>query len=159
MDRLRRIFEALGLTDVETFIASGNVIFRSRSANTELLERKIEGTLRKSLGFEVSTMVRSTLDLSAIVGLEPFPGSARPTSTLYVGLLRSAPNDDARQRVLALRTPTDEFRVEGRELYWLCHTRSMDSIVSVGRLEKAVAMPATFRNISTLRKLAERYSE
>ena len=159
MDRLREIFESIGLGDVETFIASGNVIFRSRSAKPETLERKIEGALRKSLGFDVATIVRSTADLSDIVCREQFPGSARPTSTLYVGLLRSAPNDDARQRVLALRTPTDECRVEGRELYWLCHIRSMSSIVSMARLEKAVAVPATFRNISTLKKLAERYCE
>lgn len=158
MDRLKGIFESLGLGDVETFIASGNVIFQSRSARTAVLERKIEEALRKSLGFEVATIVRSTSELSAIVGLEPFPGSARPTSTLYVGLLRSAPDDEARQRVLALRTSTDECRVEGRELYWLCHTKSMNSIVSMGRLEKVVAMPATFRNISTLRKLAEKLS-
>ena len=159
MNRLREVFEALGLADVETFIASGNVIFRSRSGKTDALERKIEAALRKSLGFDVATMLRSTTDLSAIVSFEPFPGSARPTSTLYVGLLRSAPNEDARQRVLALHTPTDEFRVEGRELYWLRHIKSMDSIVSMARLEKAVTMPATFRNVSTLRKLAERYCE
>ena len=159
MDSLREIFESIGLGDVETFIASGNVIFRSRSAKPETLERKIEGALRKTLGFDVATIVRSTSDLSEIVGREPFPGSARPTSTLYVGLLRSAPNDDARQRVLALSTSTDECRVEGRELYWLCHTKMMSSLVSMARLEKAVAIPATFRNSSTLRKLAEKYCE
>ena len=159
MNKLRAIFESLGFADVETFIASGNVIFRARSARPESLERKIETALGKSLGFEVATIVRSASDLSGIVGLEPFPGPAGPTATLYVGLLRSAPNDVARQRVLAMHTPTDDFRVEGRELYWLCHTGSMDSVVSMARLEKAVAMPATFRNISTLRKLADKYCE
>lgn len=59
MARLREILESLGLGDVETFIASGNVIFRSRSARTEVLERRIEEALRKSLGFDVVTIVRS----------------------------------------------------------------------------------------------------
>lgn len=157
MTRLREIFESLGLADVETFIASGNVIFRSRSAKPDALERKIEQALQKSLGIDVPTLIRSTSDLTAIVGLDPFPDAVTPTSSLYVGLLRSAPDDAARQRVLAFRTPTDELRVEGRELYWLCHTKSMDSIVSGGRLEKSVGLPATFRNVSTLRKLAEKY--
>lgn len=48
MDRLREIFESLGLGDVETFIASGNVIFRSRSTKPQALEKKIERSLRQS---------------------------------------------------------------------------------------------------------------
>ena len=159
MDRLREIFESLGLADVETFIASGNVIFRSRSGKPDVLETKIEQQLRKSLGFDVSTLIRSTSEVAAIVALDPFPGSATPISTLYVGLLKSAPDGDARQRVMALGTPTDELYVDGRELYWLCHTKSMSSIVTVGRLEKSAMKAATFRNISTLRKLAEKYRE
>jgi uncharacterized protein (DUF1697 family) len=35
MDQLRRLFEALGFTNVETFIASGNVIFDSTSESTK----------------------------------------------------------------------------------------------------------------------------
>ena len=159
MAELKRIFESLGLKEVETFIASGNVIFRSRSAKPEALETRIEKQLGKSLGFDVSTLIRSTSELADIVALDLFPGSVTPASTLYVGLLKSAPDSDARQRVLALRTPTDEFRVEGRELYWLCHIKSMDSIVSLGRLEKAAMRPATFRNITTIRKLAAKYCE
>jgi uncharacterized protein (DUF1697 family) len=159
MDRLRNVFESIGFADVETFIASGNVIFRSRSAKPSALEKRIEQQLKKALGFEVSTIIRSTAELADIVALDPFPGSATPASTLYVGLLKSAPDSDTRKRVFTLRTPTDEFRVEGRELYWLCHTKSMDSIVSFARLEKTAMSSATFRNITTLRKLAEKYCD
>ena len=45
MDRLRELFEALGLTNVETFIASGNVIFDSPATNTQVLEKEIEDHL------------------------------------------------------------------------------------------------------------------
>ncbi len=38
MDHLRRLFEALGFTNVETFIASGNVIFDSTSKSTKAFE-------------------------------------------------------------------------------------------------------------------------
>lgn len=157
MDALRKHLEQLGLSSVETFIASGNVIFQSRSSDTRALEDKIEGHLRKSLGFEVATLVRSVSDLSAIAGLKPFPDADTPGYSLYVGLLRSRPGAAEREKVFALQTPTDEFRVEGRELYWLCRTKSMDSIVSGGKLEKAVGMPATFRNVTTIRKLAQKY--
>ena len=40
MDELRGLFEALGFSNVETFIASGNVIFDSKATNVKSLERK-----------------------------------------------------------------------------------------------------------------------
>ena len=72
MDHLRRLFESLGALNVETFIASGNVIFElprgtarssaSRGAETAepVLERKIEGALREALGYDVTTFLRTS---------------------------------------------------------------------------------------------------
>ena len=157
MDALRKHFDALGFSDVETFIASGNVIFRSRSTNPRALEEKIERHLRKALGFDVATLIRSTSELSAVARSRPFPDADTPGHSLYIGLLRTNPGEAEKMKVLAMRTPTDEFHVEGRELYWLCRTKSMDSIVSGARLEKTVGMPATFRNVTTIRKLADKY--
>lgn len=157
MDALRKHFDALGFSDVETFIASGNVIFRSRSTNPRALEEKIERHLHKALGFDVATLIRSTSELSAVARSRPFPDADTPDHSLYIGLLRTNPGEAEKMKVLAMRTPTDELRVEGRELYWLCRTKSMDSIVSGARLEKTVGMPATFRNVTTIRKLADKY--
>jgi uncharacterized protein (DUF1697 family) len=50
MDRLRQLFESLGFSNVETFIASGNVIFESSSRNAKNLEAKIEKALIRSAG-------------------------------------------------------------------------------------------------------------
>jgi Protein of unknown function (DUF1697) len=59
MAALRAQFEALGFSNVETFIASGNVIFEAASRDSAALHRKIEAHLAKSLGHEVSTFVRT----------------------------------------------------------------------------------------------------
>jgi len=66
MEKLRREFEGLGLKDVETFIASGNVIFTARQADTVALEKKIEARLHKALGYEVATFVRSCEEVAAV---------------------------------------------------------------------------------------------
>ena len=55
MDHLRSLLESLGLENVETFIASGNVIFDSKTKNAELLERKIAKHLKEMLGYEVAS--------------------------------------------------------------------------------------------------------
>src|SRR6476620_4469524 len=59
MEVLRRLFEELGFENVETFIASGNVIFDAPDDDQGALEKQIEGQLRTSLGYEVATFVRS----------------------------------------------------------------------------------------------------
>ena len=55
MDYLRALFEALGFANVETFIASGNVIFETKSKDTNALQREIEKHLHQALGYEVAT--------------------------------------------------------------------------------------------------------
>ncbi len=52
------MFESLRFSGVETFIASGNVVFESRSGDHQALTKKIERTLQKSLGYEVATFIR-----------------------------------------------------------------------------------------------------
>jgi uncharacterized protein (DUF1697 family) len=77
---------------------------------------------------------------------------------LTVAFLKGPPDAGAAERLAALRTPTDEFRLHGREMYWLCRTRISDSKVTGPRLERALGGPSTSRNITTVRRLAEKYA-
>src|SRR5947209_3109353 len=74
MERLRALFDSLKLRRVETFIASGNVIFDASGA-PEALERRIERRLEQALGYEVGTFVRSVEELAAVAAHEPFAAS------------------------------------------------------------------------------------
>ena len=61
MPVLKKAFESLQLSNVETFIASGNVVFETAASDVLKVERKIEARLREALGYEVTTMVRSDI--------------------------------------------------------------------------------------------------
>ena len=145
MERLRALFEELGLTSVETFIASGNVIFESR-ASAASLEKKIAKHLADALGYEVATFLRTIPELVPIAARE---------GDFWVGFLGSAP---ASKAVLALATPEDVLALDGRELYWTRSGRYSDSTLNNGKLEKALGIPMTMRNVTTVRKLAAKYS-
>ena len=159
MDRLRELFEALGLSNVETFIASGNVIFDSPAKDTRALEEEIEGHLREALGYEVATFIRSASELADIASYQPFSTSEleKEGNSLYVALLPAPPDGEAQRRLLAFRSEVDDFHVRGREVYWLCRTKMSESAFSGALLEKAVGMPATLRNANTLRRLTAKY--
>ena len=152
MDTLKRHFDEMGFADVSTFIASGNVIFETRARDAAALERKIEAGLKKGLGYEVATFLRTPTELAAVAAHDPFPES-RDAET-YVAFLRDAPSEAAREKLLSYRSETDDFAVHGREVYWLPNVRLNESKFSGGTLEKALKMPATMRNMTTVRRLA-----
>jgi len=157
MEELRGHFEALGYANVATFIASGNVIFDTRDAE-RTLEATIEKQLAKVLGFETAVFVRSAAALVDIARTQAFPdvrsGGGGPTH--YVAFLRDRPAAAAVRRVMALCSATDELRVDGREVWWLCRGSMRESTVSGARLEKALGSPVTVRNLNTIVRLVPR---
>lgn len=157
MTDLKKIFEGLRLSDVATLIASGNVIFRSSAKDTGKLQKQIERGLQEALGYPVATFLRTTREVAAVAEHQPFDKRAVEGSTLYIGFLPAPPSHEAAKQVTGFRTETDEFHVAGRELYWLCRTNMSDSRFNYAVLEKAVKMSATFRNATTIRRLAAKY--
>ncbi len=159
MDHLRKLFESLGFSNVETFIASGNVIFDAPARNTRDMEERIEEQLRESLGYAVATFIRTPCELAAIAQYQPFPAPELEATgnALYIAFLPTPPSDEAQRTLMASRTRTDDFGIYGREMYWLCRTRISDSTFSGARLEKMLGMPTTMRNLTTVRKLAAKY--
>ena len=157
MDRLREVFRSLGLADVETFIASGNVLFRTRARSGAGLEARIEAALERALGYEVATFLRTVDEVVAVAEATPFPPAAVATAAgLNVGFLPRPLDRAEAKRVLEFRTPIDEFQIIGREVYWLCLTNQHESKFSNAVFERALRIRATFRGINTVRRLAAR---
>lgn len=158
-DRLVELFGDLGYGDADAFLASGNVIFRTGTEDFGGAERTIEEHLEQALGFEATTFLRTAEELRAIVNYEPFSPSElrKEENTLYVAFLKEAPGPGARDTLSAHATETDDLHLEGREVYWICGTKSYESDFSGTVLEKTLGIPATLRNVRTLRRLADKY--
>lgn len=152
MDRLRTLFEELGLATVETVIASGNVLFDSRAKDITALERKIERHLESALGYAVATFVRAHADLDAVLTAHPF-GTIEASHTLSVAFLKDVPPAHVAAALAALETPTDRLHVSGRELYWYTHGRMSDSPLFGVSFEKVLRQQSTSRTIKTVQRL------
>ena len=157
---LKRHFEEAGCSEVETVIASGNVVFASASKSPAALEKRIATRLETRLGYAVATFLRTPAEVADIAALRPYPPSEleKPGHGLYIGFLGSEPGASARKAVLALGTTTDVFQLRGRELYWLRRGKFSESKMSGNALEKALGQPATLRNVTTVRKIAAKYA-
>jgi uncharacterized protein (DUF1697 family) len=159
MADLRASFEGLGFGSVETFIASGNVVFESPESDEEKLERVIERGLEADYGYPIETFIRPLAELAEIAARDPFDriDPANDGRSVFVAFLDRRPTEAAIKRLTALATDDDAFAVVGREAYWLRQGGIGTSKFSSGFLEKTLGMPATLRGLPTVAKIVARY--
>ena len=159
MDLLRRHFEALGFEGVETFIASGNVIFESSARNMGSLEEKIAAHLEKKLGYGVGTFIRTEAELARVAAHEPFSRTMIESAAAFnIAFLDRSLDPSAQRKLQTLRTANDAFAAHGREVYWLCKTRQGRSTFSNAVLEKSLGIRSTLRGVNTVRQMAAKYA-
>ena len=92
MPELKKAFEAAGFEDVKTVLSSGNVVFSTRSASAESIQRKAEAAMEKRLGSRFLTIVRSVDALREMLARDPYEGfSLAAGSKRIVTFLREKP--------------------------------------------------------------------
>jgi uncharacterized protein (DUF1697 family) len=159
MKDLCRPFSDLGLMNVESVIASGNVVFEARTRPTPSLEARIERRLEHTLGYKVATFIRTLPELESIIADQPFAIDAKaPDAVVHVTFTRArvaAPLADA---IAELTTDSDEACVRGREVYWLRRAPGKPSDEFVVRLAKLLGRDTTARNLKTVRRIVARYA-
>jgi len=169
MEELRRVFASIGFSDVETFIASGNVIFSTTTADTNTsastaprdpstgaIERRIEAALQKAFGYAVATFVRTPGELAAVAAHVPCstdPAAAR--GAVHIIFVAEALNAAERRDVAALSRPGDEFSASGREIYWCRFGKLSESPLFGKSLGKTLGA-GTMRNRNTVVRLLAR---
>jgi uncharacterized protein (DUF1697 family) len=156
MDALKALYESLGLRDVETYVQSGNVIFRTTSRDLVQLSKRIEEGIEKSFGFHSDVIVRTPGELRDVVRKNPF-GSRRgiDPKRLAVTFLAGDPGKEARGKLLAIKTEPEELRIDGRELYIYYPDGMARPKLTWPIIERALKTSGTSRNWNSVTKLLE----
>lgn len=155
---LRAPFERLGLRQVSTFLASGNVVFDTEDQPEDTLVSRIEEALVESLGYDVTVFLRTADEVGAIAEYEPFARGriAASSGKLQVALLSARPTKKLRNAVLALSTNEDALAFGRRELYWLPSGGILESALDMNALGKLLGS-TTMRTKNTVDRLAAKY--
>jgi uncharacterized protein (DUF1697 family) len=158
MKELCAMFEAMKLSNVRSVIASGNVLFDTRASDAAALETRIETALRRSLGYGVETFLRTSEELDTLAAHDPFAANdpVLEGHRVHVLFTRSPLTGVEEKQVLALATDYDDFAVFGREIYWRTRGNSSDSTITPAMFGRAFKRPTTARNVTTVRKLADK---
>ena len=155
MPGLRSSLESLGLEDVVTYIQSGNVVFRSRGGRARELAAGIEGRIAEAFGVEAVVLLRTPAELARIAGGNPFLRGGADPSKLHAVFLSGKPTKKAAAQLDPQRSPPDEFRLVGREIYLHLPNGFGRSKLTVDYFERRLGVVATARNWKTLTKLVE----
>lgn len=149
MADLRAAFADLGATDVQTYIASGNVLFAGDVGAAEL-----EAGLSARFGFEIKIVVVSADELAAVVADAP-PGFGAETDRCDVIFLRPPLTADVAFGLLDPREGVDRAWQGTNVLYFA----RLAARASGSRLSKIVSLPEyqemTIRSWATVSRLAD----
>jgi uncharacterized protein (DUF1697 family) len=160
MEALRALYESLGFEDVQSYVQSGNVVFRTQDKELPLLARRLESGIERKFGFSVSVIVRTYQELRSTVARNPFASrSGIDPSKLLVTFLAGEPTADARDKALQIKADPEEFHIDGREIFIYFPNGIARAKLSWTAIEKKLKTPATARNwnsVSTLLEMAER---
>jgi uncharacterized protein (DUF1697 family) len=119
------------------------------------LEAQISSHLEKSLGYPVETFVRTMAEVTKVADREIFRDEESPASKVHVAFLKTKLPAATARALQAIETGYDEFKVDGREFYWLTRGPISESEVWTLPEVKQIKLPTcTMRNVTSIRKLA-----
>lgn len=146
MADLKDLAEKLGLRSVQTYIASGNLLFLSDEPE-EKLRRMLEKELQSHMGKDVRVMLRTAAEMEAVADANPFTDASG--NRVQVFFMNEPPPADLLSTV---RNQADDERIAGgaREVFVAYGERG----IGKSRLRVPAAEAGTARNMNTVAKLA-----
>jgi len=156
MDALRAICESLGLTDVHTYIQSGNVVCTVDARRLKTVSTRMENAIEQQFGFRPRVILRSSADMKKVLDGNPFAERHDiDPRKLAVFFLDGEPDPSACEKVRSLKCEPDEVHIDGRQIYVYFPNGLGRPTLPPGALEKTLKVAGTARNWNTVVKLTE----
>ncbi|MGH8198834.1 MAG: DUF1697 domain-containing protein [Steroidobacteraceae bacterium] len=144
--------ETAGFHSVQTYIQSGNIVFRSSRGDPDALAKRIERLVELNFGCAPLVLVISKAELAAAVRGNPFPGAQRNHKALHLYFLAARPRSPDLESLARLDAGREGFELKGRVFYLWTPDGFADSVLR-SRIERCLGVPATARNWRTVNEL------
>lgn len=156
MAALRDSCARLGLDDVQTYLQSGNLIFRTQAEGPKSLAARLRGCIARDFGHDVEVIVLSAKAWHGLVRANPLWPRTGGQGNLYHAtfLLRAVPET----RLRALDPPAksgERVAVAGGTIYLYCPDGYGKTKLNNTYFERALQTSATTRNWRTILALGD----
>ncbi|MGG2015706.1 DUF1697 domain-containing protein [Bacillus sp. S10(2024)] len=151
MAELRSTFETLGLSQVQTYIQTGNVLFKSDESK-EQLRLRIEDAIRTNFGISVTVILRTADELERIIAECPYADvPLAEGESIHISILTEAPPQKIVDRLASSERNNDEYHIDRRVIYFLFRQSILDS--KLAKNMQSLGNTATTRNWNTINKV------
>jgi len=152
MKDLKRLLEKNACVDVQTYIQSGNVIFRSAAPDPSRLAKQLGAAVSARHGFEPHVLVLTPRELANAAAGNPYPEADEHPATVHLFFLAARPKKPDLESLESLRTSTERFTLKGKVFY--LHTPDgFGRSKLASRAERLLGIEATARNWRTVTTL------
>jgi uncharacterized protein (DUF1697 family) len=155
MDELIRVFESLRLKHVRTYIQCGNVIFEVAESDVAALIKKIEKKILKTLGHDVTVVLRTIDELKTIVKRNPFK-QVKPGADvmMVVAFLSTEPASKPKLPLISSTEKLEVLDIRDRAAFILCRRKKTGWFGFPNNfIEKQLGVSATTRSWTTVSKI------
>lgn len=154
MKELAALLGDEGLSDVATYIQSGNVVFRCSRATAAALEKRIGTAVSKQYGFQPRVLVLSAAELERAAAANPFPQADADPKSLHLFFLAKRPPAPKLDALHALAAGSEAFELIDK-IFYLHTPDGFGTSKLAERAERHLGVDATARNWRTVGKVLE----
>jgi uncharacterized protein (DUF1697 family) len=153
MDALKKLYEDIGFKQVQTYIQSGNVLFREKKSDGWILGKKISEKIAEMFGFAVPVLVKDLAEMETVLNNNPFVNERNSDiKTLHVTFLSRVP-EPADIAKLSVQAGNDEFIISSNVIYLYCPDGYGRTKLSNSYFENKLKIVATTRNWKSIMEL------
>ncbi|RWI95880.1 DUF1697 domain-containing protein [Mesorhizobium sp.] len=155
MSELKAMAEAIGLKNVRTLVATGNLVFEARTASVSGLERRLEKAFEETFGRHVDIIVRGAEDWLKLAAANPFPDeSAKAGDQVAVRVMRRPAPEEAAAALTAYAAADEKVLTVDGDI-WVVFSRERPSSRLLAAANHKRIGIGTSRNWNTVRRLSE----
>ena len=156
MDALRALYASLKFEHPQTYVQSGNVIFKTKDRDLVLIAKRIQQSIEKKFACCPEVILRTTAELRSVVAKNPFAERKNiEPNKLLVTFLAADPGKEAREGLRKQNFEPEELAIADRELYIYFPNGMGKSKLPWGRIDKILQTPGTGRNWNSVTKILE----
>jgi uncharacterized protein (DUF1697 family) len=155
MSDLRAMAAKLGMSNVQTLLQSGNLVFESSRKSAAQLERLLEAEIGRRFESTIGVFVRTADEWKTLVARNPFGAEAASDPARLIVMVFK--DECALEQVGALQgaiVGPERVRAVGRQLYLVYPDGMGKSKLTNALIEKTLGMRGTARNWNTVLKLS-----
>jgi uncharacterized protein (DUF1697 family) len=155
MEELRRMFSGIGFSNISTYIQSGNIVFEADDGtDPDFLSTKIAVKITETFGYEVPVVIRRPDEVREM--LADFPFEEKEGWKGYISFLANMPMAEQAAELEAQSSAVEQFKIQGTALFSVVNKQAEPTPkFSNSFVEQRLGVPATTRNLRTVRKILD----